>query len=225
MKRIVVVALVVTFVVLFHVRNKRLRHEFSTFVEYQLYRYRKQTISVDRRTTALIVLDPLEVYRNTFTKQQISHMVALVDEARAAGIPVIVTRWVRTRGSLKDVYDDIGHWSQFVPTNNEQPLKELSHVSWDLWLNTVYTDAFKPVYENGIRREDVLRTFLESRGIQTLLIAGTWAEACVAMTSYTASTLQMTPVVAERAVGGYILSILKGLDMNWAHVVGEIHIQ
>lgn len=218
-------AVTVAFVVLFHVRSKQLRHELSTFVEYQLYRYRKQAISVDRRTTALIVLDPLEVYRNTFTKQQISNMVALVDSARAAGVPVIVTRWVRTPGYLKDVYDDIGHWSQFVPTNNEQPLKELSHVSWDLWLNTVYTDAFAPVYENGTRREDVLRTFLESRGVQTLLVAGTWAEACVAMTSYTASTLQLTPVVAEHTVGGYVRSTLKGIDMNWGHVTSEIHFQ
>ena len=94
-----------------------------------------------------------------------------------------------------------------------------------MWLNTVYTDAFAPVYENGIRREDVLRTFLESRGVQTLLVAGTWAEACVLMTSYTASTLKMTPVVAERTVGGYIRSSLKGLDMNWSHVVSNIHIQ
>ena len=224
-RSVVIVYVVIAIISLLIVLSKQLRDETSTVVRYKLYKYRNQTMNVDRHTSVLIVLDPLEVYRNTFTKQQISNMVALVDSARAAGVPVIVTRWIRTRGYLTDVYDDIGHWSQFVPTNNEQPLKELSHVSWDLWLNTVYTDAFAPVYENGTRREDVLRTYLERQGIKTLVVAGTWAEACIVMTSYTASTLQLTPVVAEHSVGGYVRSTLKGIDMNWGHVASEIHFQ
>lgn len=151
-------------------------------------------------------------------------MVELVNEARVKNIPIITTRWIRTRGSNNDIFDEIGHWSQFVPTPNEDPLRELSGVEWDLWLNTVYTDAFAPVYDQGVRRENVLRTYLEENNIQNLLIAGTWAEACVSMTAYTAAVLGFTPVIAEPAVGGYIRSTLKNVDMSRAHVVKNVNI-
>ena len=89
-------------------------------------------------------------------------MVDLVRDAQAKGVPDIVTRWIRTPGFLDDIFDEIGHWSSFVPTSNEPLLNELSDIHWDLWLNTVYTNAFSPVYVHRRRTENVLRDFASS---------------------------------------------------------------
>ena len=150
-------------------------------------------------------------------------MVQTVEAAQKMRVPVIVTRWVRTRGALGDVYDDIGHWSQYVPTPVEPLLQELKHVQWDLWLDTVYTDAFAPVYQRGRRIENVLREFLQRHNVKRLVIAGTWAEACVAQTAYAASVHGMTPIVLQAAVGGYMRLSLVMLDQVRAHVVNAVH--
>ena len=186
------------------------------------YTFRRDHIVIRRDTSAIVVLDPLETYRNTFTKKQITHLVDLVTDAQLKGIPVIVTRWVRTKGSLKDIHDEIGHWSQFVSTSSEPLLKELSGIKWDLWLDTVYTDAFAPVYIEKQRTENVLREFVQRHGVQTLVIAGTWAEACVSQTSYTAAVLGMTPIIPHHAVGGYLRMTLKAMDTVRAHVVERV---
>ena len=188
-----------------------------------LGKYRNNTLSITANDTALILLDPLETYRNTFTQSQISQMVQIVETAQRMRVPVIVTRWVRTRGALGDVYDEIGHWSQYVPTPEEPLLKELDHIKWDLWLDTIYTDAFAPVYQSGRRNENVLREFLKRRNVQNLVIAGTWAEACVAQTAYAASVYGMTPIVLQPAVGGYFRLSLVMLDQIRAHVVNAVH--
>jgi nicotinamidase-related amidase len=181
------------------------------------------SIDVAADSTAVIVLDPLEYYRDTFTNDAISRMSDLVKNAQSNGIPVIVTRWIRTRRFLDDIYDEKDSSSYFVPTQNEQLLAELDGVHWNLWLNTVYTDAFGPLYVENQRAENVLRQFLEKRDIRTLVIAGTWAEECVSQTAYTAAMFQLTPVLVAPAIGGYDLSVLTTIDNTRAHVVNAVH--
>ena len=177
---------------------------------------------VPAESAAVLVLDPLELYRYTFTEDAISRVASLVADARARGVPVIVSRWVRTRGSLRDVADERGHWGMFVPTQREPLLRELDGVPWDLFLDAVYTDAFHPVYVEGRRTEDVLRRFLEARRIETLVIAGTWAEACVRRTTCSAAALGMTPVLLRAAIGGYDVSVLEHEHEVRAHVVDAV---
>jgi nicotinamidase-related amidase len=172
----------------------------------------------------VIITDPLEFYRDTFTKESITRMKDLVRDAQSKGVPVIVTRWIRTRGYLYDIFDEKEDCTQFVPSGNESLLSELADVKWDLWLDTIYEDAFHPVYNGNKRSENVLRQFLEQRGITHLILTGTWAEACVSRTAYTAAVFGLVPILLKPAIGGYDLNALDEMGRQRAHLVDDIRI-
>lgn len=183
---------------------------------------------LDEARCAIVVLDPLETYRSTFSAASLRANEALLTEATRRGVPIVFTKWVRTRGFLRDTVDEIGSWTEFVPTRDEPFLAELrgfAHAGGErvLVLHTVYADAFAPVYEGegrDVRSEGVLAAFLRARGVDTLVLSGTWAEACVERTAYTASTLGLTPVVFQPGIGGYAVRYaLARMNALFAHVV------
>lgn len=188
---------------------------------FHIYDHNRMIISPQK--CALIVLDALETYRNTFTPRRIRKLVSIIKDAQRHNIPVIATRWIRTRGMIGDIVDECKHWTEFLPHKNEPFLKELSDIKWDLVLHTVYTDAFAPVYNDGRRQENVLRTFLTKHGVEHLVLTGTWAEACVERTAYTASTHFLRPIVYQPGCGGYVISLAMVLvDGVRGHVTNHI---
>jgi nicotinamidase-related amidase len=195
------------------------------YLRRRLTTFRHSEWTADPATTAVIVLDPLEVYRTTFSSKSIDAMVRFVADAKTQGVPVIVTRWVRTRGSVRDTFDDIGHWSEFVPTATEPFLAEVAHHDWDLRVDTIYADAFAPTYRDGKRVENELRDLLDARGIDTVVCVGTWAEACVARTAYSIAVQGRTPVLLRPAIGGHwVLPSLVKMDRLYAHVVQTVRL-
>lgn len=95
-----------------------------------------------------------------------------------------------------------------------------------LVLNTVYADAFAPVYggaERLDREEGALASFLRAKGVETVVLTGTWAEACVERTAYTAATLGLVPVVFQPGIGGHAVryALARMNDLH-AHVAGEV---
>lgn len=188
--------------------------------------FRAPRVAVVSKASVLLVLDPLEAYRHTFDLSYVERIVELVKRAQEHGVPVVATRWVRTKGCVDDVFDRIGSWTEFLPTQSEPLLSEVSDVKWDLVLETVYSDALAPTYVDGVRTEDVLSTFMRDKGDRTTLVcAGTWAEACVRNTAYSAAVKGWTPVVVAPAVGGHMgarLHALMSMDSTFAHVVDEV---
>lgn len=190
---------------------------------------------VDAPRSALVVLDAIEEYRSTFDPSHVASPRRLMEEARAARVPIVTTGWVRTRGAFDDVVDDIGHWSEFVDDPLSPPLLELRHLPPDLKLSTLFPDAFAPTCSHpcvatpGGKRSTLdaprgeLDAWLRARGVATVVLAGTWAEACVRATAATAATLGYEPVVVHAAVGGHTKwSALLRMDRLFAHVVERV---
>ena len=199
------------------------------FIFKRLCWFRRSRISVSPDTSVLLVLDPLEVYRYTFDPCHIKRLVHLVDKAKARGIPVVATKWIRTRGFVPDIFDEIGSWTEFVTSHSEAFLSELSHVEWDLVLDTVYSDAFAPSFVHGVKTPNVLYEFLEKNEKRnTIVCTGTWAEACIRNTAYTAAVHGLTPVVVASATGGHMgarLHALLTMDSTFSHVVDELSLE
>ena len=148
-----------------------------------------------------------------------------MQDAKAHGVPIVCTRWVRTRGSVGDIVDVKGHWTEFVASADEPFIRELER--GDVELNTAFSDAFAPLPSELQREEDddptSLQSILEYHGASTLILAGTWAESCVERTAYSACTKGYVPVVVQPAIGGHLVApTLARMDIIYAHVVEEV---
>ena len=183
------------------------------------------TLSVNAEDAVLVILDPLETYRYTF--KDLRPLRRLMAEAKSRGVPIVRTRWVRTRGSVDDIVNAKGHWTEFVSSDREPFLEDLEEGDADL--SVAFADAFAPLprelresAEDG-KEITSLQDLMEERGASVLVLAGTWAEACVERTAYSACTKGYVPIVVRPAVGGHWVDpTLARMDMVYASVVEDV---
>jgi nicotinamidase-related amidase len=160
-------------------------------------------MNLDPDATALVVVD----MQNGFchpegslyapkSEAAIEPCTELVAEAREAGAAVVFTRDVHPPEQFEDAhyYDEFERWGEHVVEG-----------SWDAEL----VEKFRPreselvvvkhTYDAFYRTE--LEGYLESHGIDDLVICGTLANVCVLHTAGSAGLRDYRPVLAEDAVG------------------------
>jgi nicotinamidase-related amidase len=160
-------------------------------------------MNLDPDATALVVVD----MQNGFchpegslyapkSEAAIEPCTELVAEAREAGAAVVFTRDVHPPEQFEDAhyYDEFERWGEHVVEG-----------SWDAEL----VEKFRPreselvvvkhTYDAFYRTE--LEGYLESHGIDDLVICGTLATVCVLHTAGSAGLRDYRPVLAEDAVG------------------------
>ncbi|WP_435100710.1 cysteine hydrolase family protein [Halarchaeum sp. P4] len=155
----------------------------------------------DSSSTALVVVD----MQNGFchpdgslyapaSEDAIDPCLELVEQARDAGASVVYTRDVHPEGQFEDThyYDEFDRWGEHVVEG-----------SWDAELVAELPDADhvveKHTYDAFYRTD--LEGYLETHGIDDLVICGTLANVCVLHTASSAGLRDYRPVVVEDALG------------------------
>ena len=157
----------------------------------------------DPDATALVVVD----MQNGFchpdgslyapgSEAAIEPCVDLVERARAAGTPVVFTRDVHPPEQFEDAhyYDEFDRWGEHVLEGSWEAelVEELTPADEDLVV-------VKHTYDAFYRTE--LEGWLESHGIDDLVICGTLANVCVLHTASSAGLRDYRPILVEDAVG------------------------
>lgn len=144
----------------------------------------------------LVVLDPIEAYRHLFDAASLRAMRHLIVSAKMKGNPVVVTRWVRTRGD-GDAVDLKGHWSFFVDGEDTSLMHEIASVldECDTIVETKFTNAFSN------------EAFAKVVGKpSTMVICGCWTESCVVNTARAALDRDSRVIVSSDATAGHGVS-------------------
>ena len=134
-------------------------------------------VTVDPKTTALLVLDlfkqPCDVERNPRCVQSLPAVKKLLDEARGAGMLVVYTAYPTAAGkpTAKDILPDI------APHEGE---------------------AFFVGFLNKYIRTDLEKT-LKDKGIQTVIVVGTFAHGAVLATAGASAELGFKVIVRSTA--------------------------
>ena len=120
---------------------------------------------------------------------------------------MVQTRWVRTPGLVDDIVNHKAYWSAFFNDTEAQVLNEISECKVDLYLNTIFTDAFASTYNKVTNQQESnkLENFMRNNKRDTLIIFGSWTEACVQSTAHTASQKQIHPIVLKSCTAGHPL--------------------
>lgn len=134
----------------------------------------------------------------------------LVSDARDAGARVVYTRDVHPPDQFEDAhyYDEFERWGEHVLEDSweaeivdELEVREDDHV------------VVKHTYDAFYRTD--LEGFLETHGIDDLVIAGTLANVCVLHTAGSAGLRDYRPVIVEDAVG-YIEAVHREYALDHA---------
>jgi nicotinamidase-related amidase len=120
----------------------------------------------------------------------------LVDRARDAGAPVVFTRDVHPPEQFEDAhyYDEFDRWGEHVVEGSWEAelVDELSPREDDLVVEKHTYDAFYRTQLEG---------WLDTHGVDDLVICGTLANVCVLHTAGSAGLRDYRPVLVEDAVG------------------------
>ncbi|MFW6017571.1 MAG: cysteine hydrolase family protein [Halapricum sp.] len=158
---------------------------------------------LDPDSTAVVVVD----MQNGFchpdgslyapgSEETIEPCVGLVDRAREAGATVVFTRDVHPPEQFEDAhyYDEFERWGEHVLEDSweAQLVEQLDPDDADLVVEKHTYDAF-------YRTE--LAGWLDARGIDDLVIAGTLANVCVLHTASSAGVRDYRPILLEDAIG------------------------
>ncbi|GGL29000.1 cysteine hydrolase [Halarchaeum grantii] len=155
----------------------------------------------DPERTALLVVD----MQNGFchpdgslyapaSEDAIDPCVSLVERAREAGASVVYTRDVHPAGQFDDThyYDEFERWGEHVVEG-----------SWDAELVDALPEAdhvvAKHTYDAFYRTD--LEGYLDTHGIDDLVLCGTLANVCVLHTASSAGLRDYRPVVVSDALG------------------------
>ena len=140
----------------------------------------------------LIVCDPIEAYRSLFAPVTLRTVRTAVCTARDAGVPVVVTRWVRDTATDLDAVDAKGHWSYYVPRGQSRVLPDaLAGGVPDTLADVVHPNAFS---NTGVREV--------TAKARRVVLAGTWTESCVIQTARGALEHNLhVSVLADACVG------------------------
>ncbi|MCU4717668.1 cysteine hydrolase family protein [Halapricum hydrolyticum] len=160
-------------------------------------------MQLDPDSTAVVVVD----MQNGFchpegslyapgSEAAIEPCVDLVDRAREAGATVVFTRDVHPPEQFEDAhyYDEFERWGEHVLEDSWEAelVEELDPDDADLIVEKHTYDAFYQTELEG---------WLNARGIDDLVIAGTLANVCVLHTASSAGLRDYRPILLEDATG------------------------
>jgi len=150
---------------------------------------------------ALVVVDPARAYIDpecslyAGVEDNVEAMRTLLSSARAAGIPVVITE-VRVRADGADAgvfFKKSGTLSAFCEGSPYGQLIEgLEPAAEELLVTKKYASAFFGT---------ALNSYLNSLGVDTVLVAGLSTSGCVRATTLDAMQNGFIPIVVEDAVG------------------------
>ena len=169
------------------------------WVKYFGYGY-ENSKKLTAENTIILVLDPLEIYRNLFKKQNIDSITNLIKYAEKFKIPIVYTNWVRTRDLVNDQINKKGHWSEFVPDYSSF-LHELPNSINTI--HTIHTDAFAKSWDLKHNKyiEGKLINIIGNR--KNIVICGSWTEACVLTTARSAAHKNLNPIIYKPGTVGH----------------------
>ena len=167
----------------------------------------------DTRKCALLVDDVQEEYRKFFPDGFVPPLVKTVNAARAAGIPIIYSHYSRVDDSdghynaLDDVYGPYGH-CMANPATKTNPMylsgaegnkiaSEVAPAAGDPILPSKVLDCFANYSRDG---KSMLKEWLHSKGVDTLVLTGAWTDDCILSTAVRAVNEDFNAVVVEDAV-------------------------
>jgi nicotinamidase-related amidase len=165
------------------------------------------------RKCALLVDDVQEEYRKFFPADFLPPLVKTVNAARAAGIPIIYSAWTRMSptdgyyGALDEWYGPYGHCFD-NPAGKTNPMymsspdgtkivPEVAPAPGDPFIPSKVLDCFANYDAAG---KSILKEWLNSKGIDTLVLVGSWTDDCILSTSVRAVNEHFNAVVVEDAI-------------------------
>tara|TARA_B100000945_G_scaffold318787_1_gene324401 strand:- start:1462 stop:2061 length:600 start_codon:yes stop_codon:yes gene_type:complete len=153
-----------------------------------------------QENSILVILDPITAYRNLYNKKDINNLCKLIINAKKKEIPIVLTRWIRTKPeTASDAIEKKGHWSFFVPNKYQtQIIDEIINETSDY--QNVYTVNVKNT--NAFMSEKFKSQTEDKKHI---IIAGCWTESCVLNTARSALDFnKQVSVVKNCCVGHFI---------------------
>tara|TARA_B100000482_G_C12551049_1_gene276185 strand:+ start:52 stop:639 length:588 start_codon:yes stop_codon:yes gene_type:complete len=151
----------------------------------------------------VVIMDPIDAYANLYRKRHIENINKLIDIATKKDIPIVLTRWNRTRTSHPiDQIDLKGHWTFFIPHNQTKIMKSVK--SGTKTINVIHTNAFMhPEFqEMAINKKH-------------LIIAGAWLESCIINTTRCALDHNISvSVVGNASTGHFPFNVISMIDIQ-----------
>ena len=160
-------------------------------------------MELDPERTAVVVVDMQNGFAHPDgslyapgSETAIEPIAELVDRARAAGARIVYTRDVHPPEQFEGnhYYDEFERWGEHVvegtwdaELHEDLDVREEDHV--------VEKHTYDAFYETG------LEGYLDTHGIDDLLICGTLANVCVLHTAGSAGLRDFKPVLVEDALG------------------------
>jgi nicotinamidase-related amidase len=160
-------------------------------------------MALDPASSAVVVVDmqngfchPEGSLHAPGSQDAIEPCVELVDRARGAGASVVFTRDVHPPEQFEDAhyYDEFDRWGEHVLEGSwdAELVEELRPREGELVVEKHTYDAFHRTELEG---------WLESHGIDDLVICGTLANVCVLHTAGSAGLRDHRPILVEDAIG------------------------
>ena len=173
------------------------------------------------RRAALLLVDVQEEYRKQMMPRGVlDRLMRLVKAARAAGVPIIWSRWRRSGpsdghyGALDEFFGPWGVAShdnslylasaggaevlhEIAPTTAAERARVIDSRTFDCFAAPALdsTGAAAPLSHSSSR----LRGMLDAHGVDTLLVAGCWTESCILATAVRAVAEDFNVSVAQDA--------------------------
>lgn len=145
--------------------------------------------------TALVVIDMQNGFLNSSTQHVVPAITTLLDNAERCGVPVAFTRFINypESGWVKWI-----RWSRFMTSPEIDILPELAPRAKLTFDKVAYT-AFVPTFCD----------FIQSRGIQRIVLCGVATDGCVLKTAVDAFERNLQPIVVTDACASH-----AGLDVH-----------
>ncbi|RPF82153.1 MAG: isochorismatase family protein [Rhodothermaceae bacterium TMED105] len=146
-----------------------------------------------RQGDVLVIMNAVEAYRAMFTADMLDRLLMLIKDARDNEVPIVFTRWCRFNNLMGDAIDQKNHWSEYLPSDQTELLDELEPHEDDLVIHVKHANALYHPQLLGMA-EDASR----------LVLAGGWAEGCIAQTAHASTELShLSPaaIVSDALVG------------------------
>jgi len=149
-------------------------------------------------------MDPINAYANLYSEKHITNLNKLIDVAKKKEIPVLLTRWIRTKPENPIEHIDLkGHWSFFVPDDQTNILKK------------IYADDTQTVevkYTNAFMNPDLKEIIKEKTH---LILAGAWLESCIINTTRCALDNNISvSVVRNASTGHFPFNFISLIDIQ-----------
>jgi maleamate amidohydrolase len=173
------------------------------------------------RKPALLLVDPAQAYADPESplyaaiEAPVHMMKELLGSARAAGIPIYITR------VLHEFPTDGGLFAAKVPATQcfrpdspwSQPIKGLEHMYGETLITKHYPSAFFGT---------ALAASLTAQGVDTVVIAGLTTSGCVRATALDALQHGFVPVVVADATGDRHVELHDSNLRDIAAKIGEV---